>query len=68
MNKSTITFQYVYPEGVVDMDKLKIDDAITFMLTKTFWKAYHAGLITDFHLIDEDMTPLTGEEDDEDEL
>lgn len=54
-NTNTITFKYRYPEAVTDRHKCNIDLSILSAVTKTFWKMYHDGLITDFYLIDEDM-------------
>lgn len=54
-NTNTITFKYRYPEGVTEVQKYDIDNAIIFALNKAFNDVYHEGLITDFCLIDEDM-------------
>ena len=68
MKNNTITFRYNYPSDADGQKQCRIDNLITHLMTQAFWTLYHRGVITDFHLVDEDMNPSTGEQDDENSL
>lgn len=65
MMKNKITFDYSYPPLTPEIKKVEIDALIAKEISHTFWGLYHEGYVTDFHLVDEDMNPSTGEQDDE---
>lgn len=68
MRKNKVTFDYSYSIYVTGARKAEIDAMIAKELSHTFWGLYHDGLITDFHLIDEDLNPLGKEVYDEDNV
>ena len=66
--KNKVTFDYSYMPPISEDRKAVVDAMIVETLNHAFWQLYHSGFIIDFHLVDEDLNPSTGENDDEDNL